>query len=138
MNDALIIFRLQPIFWQFVLSIIFGVTVLLVLIVVATVGQDWLPAKPEPDDAAGEATRRRVDAVVYLAAFRGHRTMNDAINEPEATDRLFDTTPRALAERFGERTRQMMRDGRDPFCAARLAFSFAFKVRPVLRVWECQ
>lgn len=37
----------------------------------------------------------------------------------------FDVRPHALAERFGARAAQLMRDGRDPYLAARLAFSFA-------------
>ena len=45
----------------------------------------------------------------------------------EPTDGLYDTTPSHLAMLFGRRTVQMMRDGRDPFQAARLAFSFAEK-----------
>lgn len=45
--------------------------------------------------------------------------------EPDdAPDRLYDTSAIHLAEVFGRRTVQMIRDGRDPFEAARLAASF--------------
>lgn len=49
-------------------------------------------------------------------------------DRPEATDALFDVSPEHLAEVFGRRTVQMIRDGRDPFQAARLAASFAQQV----------
>ena len=44
---------------------------------------------------------------------------------PEASDALWDTSHQAMAERFGRRTRQQMREGRDPKEAAKLAFSYA-------------
>lgn len=44
-----------------------------------------------------------------------------------ATDRPFDTSPAHLAQVFGSRTVQMIRDGRDPYVAARLAGSFGRK-----------
>lgn len=56
-------------------------------------------------------------------------------SQPEATDGLYDTTPTALAAVFGRRTREMIRTDRDPYEAARLAASFAFKAKPVLRSW---
>jgi len=37
----------------------------------------------------------------------------------------FDTSPRAMAGRFGELALTRMRAGRDPLHAARLAFSYA-------------
>lgn len=52
---------------------------------------------------------------------------------PDHFDPLFDTSDRGLAETFGRRAVRLMALGHDPFQAARLAFSFAFKVRPSLR-----
>jgi hypothetical protein len=46
-------------------------------------------------------------------------------NRPAATDGLFDTSAKHLAEVFGRRTLEMMRTGRDPYQAARLAATFA-------------
>lgn len=45
----------------------------------------------------------------------------------------FDARPLALSARFGTRARQLMADGRDPYVAARLAASFAFRHDPSLR-----
>lgn len=44
---------------------------------------------------------------------------------PEATDRLFDTSNRAMAARFGELAIRRMKDGRECREAAHLAFSYA-------------
>ena len=44
--------------------------------------------------------------------------------------------PDHLAEVFGRRTRDLIRTGRDPYEAARLACSYAFKADPRLRRWE--
>lgn len=44
------------------------------------------------------------------------------------TDKLFDTTPSHLAQVFGAKTVRLIREGRDPYEAARLAGSFAEKV----------
>lgn len=52
----------------------------------------------------------------------------------DAPDGLFDTSDRAMAARFGARTRQLLREGRDPCHIARLAASYAFKVDPSLRL----
>lgn len=52
---------------------------------------------------------------------------------PDRFDPLFDVSDRGLAETFGRRTVRLMQLGHDPFQAARLAFSFAFKVKPSLR-----
>jgi hypothetical protein len=41
------------------------------------------------------------------------------------TDALYDTSSIHLAQVFGQRTVQMIRDGRDPYEAARLAAGFA-------------
>lgn len=49
------------------------------------------------------------------------------------TDAMFDTSPAAMAARFGRRTMQLIRDGRDPFEVARLAASYAFLTEPDLR-----
>jgi hypothetical protein len=43
----------------------------------------------------------------------------------DATDAMFDTSAPALARRFGDRTIELMRTGRDPKQTARLAFSYA-------------
>lgn len=51
-----------------------------------------------------------------------------ATRDSEAPDALFDCSSAHLAVTFGARTRQMMRDGRDPYIAARLAFTFAARV----------
>ena len=51
----------------------------------------------------------------------------------EATDALFDTHPRVLAERFGRRAIQQILDGRDAAATARLAASFAMRAEPSLR-----
>lgn len=45
-----------------------------------------------------------------------------------AADRPIDLSPSHLAQVFGSRTVQMIRDGRDPYEAARLAGSFAEQV----------
>lgn len=61
--------------------------------------------------------------------------MRDSQSTPEATDQLFNTSPAHLAAVFGQRTVQMIRDGRDPYQAARLAGSFAERAlaeRPVI------
>lgn len=42
----------------------------------------------------------------------------------DASDALFDTSPRAMAERFGELAISRIRAGRDPRESARLAASF--------------
>ena len=52
----------------------------------------------------------------------------DPHSTPEPTDALYDCSSIHLAEVFGRRTRQMMRDGRDPYVAARLAFTFGQRV----------
>jgi hypothetical protein len=46
----------------------------------------------------------------------------------ESPDKLFDCSSAHLAVVFGRRTIEMIRDGRDPFEAARLAGSFAQRV----------
>lgn len=58
--------------------------------------------------------------------------------DDDPTDRLFDTSPAALAERFGDRTKELLRSGRDCRDMARLAVSYAFLAKPVLRMWELQ
>lgn len=63
-------------------------------------------------------------------------TTHSIVDRPESTDALFDVSPEALARRMGERAQQLMRDGRDPFVAARLAASYAFKAQPALRLHE--
>lgn len=50
------------------------------------------------------------------------------ITKTEATDRLFDTSASHLAELFGMRTKQRMREGREVYQSARLAGSFGQKV----------
>lgn len=45
--------------------------------------------------------------------------------QTDAPDYLYDCSSAHLAEVFGRRTVEMMRSGRDPFVAARMAFSFA-------------
>ena len=57
-------------------------------------------------------------------------------DRPDASDALFDTSPTHLAEVFGRRTIELMRTGRDPFTAARLAATFAFRAKPSLRLQE--
>jgi hypothetical protein len=47
------------------------------------------------------------------------------MTRPESTDALFDTSPRAMAARFGELAVCRIRAGRDPYEAARLAASYA-------------
>jgi len=69
--------------------------------------------------------------------------MND---RPEATDALFDISPRALAARFGELALRRMHDGRDCAHAAWLAFSYAVmaleededrgRIRPFRRIGD--
>ena len=46
----------------------------------------------------------------------------------ESPDKLFDTSPEHLAAVFGRRCLQLMRDGRDPYQAARLAAFYAQQV----------
>lgn len=58
------------------------------------------------------------------------------LDRDEATDALFDTSNGALAARFGARVCELMRQRRDVRQAARLAFSYAFLVRPDLREGE--
>lgn len=69
---------------------------------------------------AAKAAQARERAEVYLLT--GVQIADDG--HPEPTDGLFDTSPAHLAEVFGRRTVQMIRDGRDPYTAARLAGSF--------------
>lgn len=45
----------------------------------------------------------------------------------DATDALFDTSPRAMAERFGELAVARLRAGQNCKEAARLAFDYAIK-----------
>lgn len=52
-------------------------------------------------------------------------TANSTTECPDATDALFSVDPSDLAVRFGDRTKQLIREGRDPYQAARLAGSFA-------------
>ena len=52
--------------------------------------------------------------------------------DPE-TDAIFDTSPLALATRFGLRAHQLIRERRDPYVAARLAASYAFMAMPEWR-----
>lgn len=47
---------------------------------------------------------------------------------PEPTDPLYDVSSEGLAKVFGRRALEMMRGGRDPYEAARLAFTFAARV----------
>ena len=54
--------------------------------------------------------------------------MQQMHSTPEPTDAYFDCSPAHLAEVFGRRAWQQMRDGRDPFMAARLAATFAARV----------
>jgi hypothetical protein len=54
-------------------------------------------------------------------------------DEPEATDGLYDTSPAAMAARFGARTRELLRDGREVRQVVRLAASYAFLADPSLR-----
>lgn len=54
----------------------------------------------------------------------------------DETDVLFDTSPRALAARFGRRTIEHIHQQRDPYEAARMAASWAFLAEPSWRIEE--
>jgi hypothetical protein len=60
--------------------------------------------------------------------------MHTNYTTPDATDGLFDTSAVHLAEVFGRRTKDAIRAGRDPYEAARMAFSYAFKASPFLPI----
>lgn len=49
------------------------------------------------------------------------------LDRRDATDALFDTSPRAMAQRFGELAVCRIHAGRDPYEAARLAGSYAWE-----------
>lgn len=49
---------------------------------------------------------------------------NSNAERPEATDQQFSVEPAHLAMLFGQRAKQLMREGRDPREAARLAGSY--------------
>ena len=49
-------------------------------------------------------------------------------HRPAETDPLWDTSNEGLARVFGRRTLEQIRQGRDPYEAARLAFTFAARV----------
>ena len=55
-------------------------------------------------------------------------------NNPVETDAMFDTSPKAMAERFGARVRQLLREGRDVRGTMRLAASYAFLADSSLRL----
>jgi len=64
------------------------------------------------------------------------KNVGAAADDHEATDALFDTTPAAMAARFGRRTLDLLRQGRDVREAAHLAASYAFKADPSLRLQD--
>lgn len=58
---------------------------------------------------------------------------NSVTENMHDTDALFDTSPAAMASRFGEKAIRLVRDGLPVAGTARLAASYAFLVRPDLR-----
>lgn len=50
-------------------------------------------------------------------------------DRPDATDALFDTSPRAMAARFGEVVLERLRTGRELGGAARMAWSYALEAQ---------
>jgi len=55
-------------------------------------------------------------------------------NSDDETDALFRTDPLSLSRRFAQRAIRLMREGRDPYQAARLAGTYAFMADPSLRL----